>query len=67
MLIHTGDFYDLAELVKDVDSGRFQAAEPWGPSEAQIAIGRAALREMGPAIFGETDAGSWVLGPGVKR
>ena len=65
--LRPGEFYDLAELVRDVDSGRFQAAEPQWYSEEEILRGRAALRELGPRIFAETEAGSWVLGPGVKR
>ena len=50
-----------------VRAGRFEAAEPSVPSESEVALGRAALREMGPPIFAETEAGSWVLGPGVRR
>ena len=37
------------------------------PSAEEVAAGREALREMGPMLFGETEAGSWVLGPGVRR
>lgn len=37
------------------------------PTDADIARGREYLREMGPRMFGETEAGSWVLGEGVRR
>ena len=37
------------------------------PTDADIARGREVLREMGPKMFGETEAGSWVLGEGVRR
>ena len=60
-------FYDLREVVRDVREGTFTAMEISARSETDIARGRAAIREMGSRIFSETEAGSWVLGPGVRR
>jgi broad specificity phosphatase PhoE len=62
-----GGFYDLAELVRATDENRFEGLVLPLPSEESITAGRAAIREMGPRIFSDTSAGSWVLGPGVLR
>jgi broad specificity phosphatase PhoE len=66
--LRPGEFFDLHALRRDVEAGRFEeraaAAEP---SEQEVAAGRAVLRELGPRIFSETEAGAWVLGPGVRR
>ena len=45
-----------------VREGRFVATETSEPSAEEVERGRDALRELGPKIFGETEAGSWVLG-----
>ena len=62
-----GAFYDLQELVRDWRAGRFKSQELARPTDEEIEKGRAALRAFGPVIFADTEAGSWVLGPGVKR
>jgi broad specificity phosphatase PhoE len=62
-----GGFYYLDELVRATDENRFEGLVFPLPSEESIAAGRAAIREMGPRIFSDTSAGSWVLGPGVLR
>ena len=65
--LRPGAFYDLRELVQSWREGRFVAMEPETPSEEDVARGRAALRDLGPRVFSETEAGSWVLGEGVRR
>ena len=63
----SGGFFDLRELTREVQAGEFRRREVAKPSDDEIAVGREALRELGPRVFADTDAGSWVLGPGVKR
>jgi len=62
-----GDFFDLNELILEVKEGKFTSKAVGAPTDEQIENGREALREFGPRIFSETEAGSWVLGPGVRR
>ena len=65
--LRPGEFYDLNEVVREYKAGRFQRMERNEPSDEQIAQGRAALRELGPKVFSDTEAGSWVLAPGMRR
>jgi hypothetical protein len=65
--LRPGEFYDLRSLVRRFQSGQFQRMELGTPSASEIAQGQEALRELGPRIFSETEAGSWVLGPSVRR
>lgn len=65
--LRPGDFFDLDQLVRNYRAGNFREAEQVVPSEDDLAKGQEALREIGPKIFADTAAGSWVLGPGVQR
>lgn len=65
--LRPGEFFDVRELVQEFAAGTFRPVALETPSAADIARGREVLREMGPRIFGETEAGSWVLGEGVRR
>ena len=65
--LRPGEFYDLRELTRDVRAGRFEPMQQRVLTEREVAQGREAIREIGPKIFSETEAGSWVLGPGVLR
>ena len=62
-----GAFYDLRELTSEFNAGTFKPAEDVPLSEESVNAARAALRDLGPRLFGETAAGSWVLGPNVRR
>lgn len=67
-VLRAGEFWDLRELAKEVQAGRFEeATEIPLPSDESIASGRAAIRDLGPRMFSETAAGDWVLGPNVRR
>ena len=67
--LRQGEFFDLRELVADVRAGRYEprVGEQAPTTAAEIAEGRRRIREMGPRMFSDTDAGSWVLGPGARR
>ena len=65
--LRPGTFYDLRALVRDVRAGTFEPLPLAERTEGEIARGRAAIRDIGPKLFSETEAGSWVLGPGVSR
>lgn len=62
-----GGFVDLQQLAREVQAGRFEKVDLPALSEEEIAQGREALRQLGPRVFSESSAGSWVLGPGVSR
>ena len=63
-----GEYHDLRELVSSYRAGLFRGPpERAPPSADELEEGRAALREIGPNLFSETEAGSWVLGEGVRR
>lgn len=62
-----GSFYDLSQVVRDYQAGSFTPIEPTVPSPEEILAGRERLRREGPSIFATSEAGSWVLGPGVRR
>ncbi len=66
-LLRPGEFYDLRELVPAVKEGRFEPMALRAPTDEEITRGREALRQLGPKVFADTDAGSWVLGEGVLR
>ena len=66
-LLRPGEFYDLRELVPAVKEGRFEPMAMRAPTDEEITRGREALRQLGPKVFADTDAGSWVLGEGVLR
>lgn len=65
--LRPGDFFDLDEVVRESKAGRFRAMQQSWPSAEDEAKAREILREMGPRIFSETEAGSWVLGPSMRR
>ena len=65
--LRPGEFWDLDELVRKYKSGEFTEREQMALSEEELARGRDALRDIGPKLFSDTEAGSWVLGPGVRR
>ena len=62
-----GAFWDLREVQRDWRSGTFQEMALDEPSAEDVRRGQQALRDIGPRLFSETVAGSWVLGPGVRR
>ena len=62
-----GAFWDLREVQRDWRSGTFQEMALDEPSAEDVRRGQQALRDIGPRLFSETEAGSWVLGPGVRR
>ena len=62
-----GQFWDLRELVALWKAGDFVEMEAAVQTDEDTALGRQALRDIGPNLFSETEAGSWVLGPGVRR
>ena len=66
-LLRPGEFYDLRELVPAVKEGRFEPMALRAPTDEEITRGREALRQLGPKVFADTEAGSWVLGEGVLR
>lgn len=67
--LRPGEFFDLRELVADVRAGRYEprVGDQAPTTAAEIEEGRRRIRELGPKMFADTDAGSWVLGPGVRR
>ena len=65
--LRPGEFYDLRELGREFKAGTFKPMTLDTPTDGDIARGREVLRELGPKMFGETEAGSWVLGEGVNR
>jgi len=67
--LRQGEFFDLRELCADVRAGRYEprVGEQAPTTAAEIEEGRRRLREMGPRMFSDTAAGSWVLGAGVRR
>lgn len=65
--LEPGHFFDLNVLIRNVRAGKFVAAEPRWPTEEEVQRGRAALREIGPRVFADSEAGSWVLSPDAKR
>jgi broad specificity phosphatase PhoE len=66
-MLRPGAFYDLQSVVADYRAGRFRPMEPLVPTAEDISLGRERLRSMGPNTFATSEAGSWVLGPGVRR
>lgn len=62
-----GEYYDLRELVSECAAGSFRGREIPQLSAREVSDGRDVLRDIGPNLFSETAAGSWVLGPGVRR
>ena len=53
-----GEFWDLRELVQDCKAGRFQERAVSWPSEDAVKRARAALKDYGPRLFSDTEAGS---------
>jgi len=65
--LRPGEFWDLDEVVHDYKAGRFMGMIQRSAPTEEVEEGRAALRDLGPRIFADSAAGSWVLGPGIRR
>ena len=56
--LQPGEFFDLAELQRQVRAGEFEERKVSPPSDEEVRQGRAQLREMGSRMFSDTAAGS---------